>query len=131
MTPRSCPVCNTVLTTKQKNNVTCGHSCANTFFRSGVNSGQYRQGTDNYRTICFIYHPRECVVCGETNVLDVHHWDLNHKNNDPHNLIPLCPNHHRYMHTRHQALIAEQVNSYREQWLENQCQDIMEQPDYD
>lgn len=32
-------------------------------------------------------------------VVEVHHLDGNHFNNDQKNLIPLCPNHHRTLHT--------------------------------
>lgn len=38
-------------------------------------------------------------VCGETLLLEVHHIDGNHENNDPSNLRCLCPTHHRAMHT--------------------------------
>jgi hypothetical protein len=38
-----------------------------------------------------------CRICG-FEFSDVHHIDGNHKNNDPPNLISLCPNHHRLVH---------------------------------
>src|SRR5689334_6368420 len=34
-----------------------------------------------------------CAVCGETSP-QLHHIDENPANNDPLNLLPLCPNHH-------------------------------------
>jgi len=34
-----------------------------------------------------------CAVCGEDRP-QIHHIDENHDNNDPMNLIPLCPNNH-------------------------------------
>lgn len=35
----------------------------------------------------------KCAICGEVRP-QVHHIDHNRQNNDPVNLIPLCPNHH-------------------------------------
>lgn len=48
----------------------------------------------HYVTICFKYHDKKCCICGFDKVVEVHHNDNNHKNNDKYNLIPICPNHH-------------------------------------
>jgi hypothetical protein len=45
-----------------------------------------------YRT-----HRTPCVFCG-FEYSDVHHIDGDHTNNNPANLISLCPNHHRLVH---------------------------------
>lgn len=42
----------------------------------------------------------------------VHHLDENKKNNNYKNLIPMCPTHHQYMHSRHKYLIEDEVNEY-------------------
>ena len=55
---------------------------------------------ETYREICFKSKKYECVVCGEKEVIDVHHFDENKTNNSVDNLIPLCPTHHRYIHTK-------------------------------
>ncbi len=34
-----------------------------------------------------------CAICGQPNP-QLHHIDEDHDNNDPSNLLPLCPNHH-------------------------------------
>ena len=65
-----------------------------------------------YRRICFDYHIKECVICGEKNIISVHHFDGNHYNNDPINLIPMCPTHHSYMHSGFKYLIEEEVWIY-------------------
>ena len=39
-----------------------------------------------------------CQCCGYEEVLDVHHKDSNHYNNDPYNLWVLCPNCHAQIH---------------------------------
>ena len=31
-------------------------------------------------------------------MVDLHHLDRTHSNNDPENLIGLCPNHHKMVH---------------------------------
>lgn len=41
---------------------------------------------------------KKCTVCGFTDFVEIHHLDES-KKNDPNNLIGLCPNHHRMIHT--------------------------------
>jgi predicted HNH restriction endonuclease len=41
-----------------------------------------------------------CYACGHDKILEIHHLDGNHGNNDLDNLIPLCSNHHKMMHSR-------------------------------
>lgn len=40
----------------------------------------------------------KCVICEFSQIVDIHHIDLNKNNNSPGNLIGLCPNHHRMIH---------------------------------
>ncbi len=109
-----CPVCGVVFKTKNdsKETTTCGRSCSNTFFRSGINHGNYT-GL-RYRTKCFTKHRKECVICGESVAVDVHHLDGDRDNDDIYNLIPLCPTHHRYWHSKNKHLIEKQVIEYIE-----------------
>lgn len=109
---KKCPVCNKEFFRKKSGSLaaTCSHSCANRHFKSGKNHPRYT-GTA-YRTACFAHHKKECVVCGENLVVAVHHMDENHKNNDPKNLVPLCPTHHSYWHSKHRHLIEEKVMQY-------------------
>ena len=85
-------------------------------FRSGLNNPNTKD--TSYRVICFTYHEKKCVVCGEDKIVAVHHFDENHENNDPMNLIPLCPTHHGYWHSKWRHLIESAVNEYREQLYE-------------
>lgn len=97
---RIAKVCNNEFTgipSVMKDKVTCGYQCSNTYFRSGPDNPNWKQ--DSYRTTCFHYHSKECVICGESNIVEVHHLDENHSNNQPENLIPLCPTHHQYWHS--------------------------------
>jgi hypothetical protein len=70
-----------------------------------------------YRSICWANHDKECVVCGEKRIVAVHHYDENHDNNDPKNLIPLCPTHHCYVHSSHKHLVEKQIEDYlKKRW---------------
>lgn len=55
----------------------------------------------NYRKIAFEHHPSICADCGWNKVpeiLEVHHLDHNRLNNNPQNLLPLCPTCHNIRH---------------------------------
>lgn len=69
-----------------------------------------------HRMICFLYHKHECIICGENRIIDVHHFDENKNNNDPSNLIPLCPNHHRFLHSKYklefEKIVIEYINNH-------------------
>lgn len=109
-----CPVCESEFQTQKdhpREKTTCSYSCSNTYFRSGLDNPNYKTG-NNYRTICFNHHEKKCVVCGEDKIVEVHHLDENHNNNEPENLIPLCPTHHKYWHSRHKHLIEDAVFEY-------------------
>ncbi len=106
-----CPICNGIK--KNLNNTTCSHGCANTYFRSGDNHPNYTgKGDRSHRAICFQYHGKYCIVCGESNIVEAHHLDENHSNNSPENLIPLCSTHHKYIHSKFRYLIEDKVLSY-------------------
>ena len=87
---------------------TCSKSCANTHFRKGWQP----DFISHYTTICWRYHEKRCVVCEEDKIVAVHHYDEDHENNDPANLIPLCPTHHQYMHSRFRVEIEQRVLDY-------------------
>lgn len=105
-----CPVCNNP---HMKSGKTCSHSCSNTYYRSGKNNGMYKKGS-NYRTECFLHHEKKCIVCGEDKIVSVHHYDHNHENNDPSNLIPLCPTHHQYVHSKYVDEVLPIIIEYRQ-----------------
>ena len=112
-----CPICNKKFNTKvgsSKEKTVCSRACANTYFRSGINNPNYK-GKD-YRKLCFNNYDKKCAICNEVNILDVHHIDGNHNNNSINNLIPLCPTHHRYIHSKFYHLIEQDINK----WIENE-----------
>ena len=117
---KKCPVCGKSFKDKKaapRVKTTCSYACANTFFRSDINNPNWKD--DAYRSTCFHYHKKKCVVCVEKIIVEVHHFDGNHKNNSPENLIPLCPTHHKYWHSRHKKKIESIVIDYRNDFIEN------------
>ena len=113
---RLCKVCETPIKNYRESKGTCSYACANTYFRTGVNNGAYKHG-NNYRTECFIHHKKECIVCGEDIIVAVHHNDHDHENNDPKNLIPLCPTHHQYVQSRYKDLVQPIIDAYVEHFV--------------
>jgi hypothetical protein len=115
-----CPVCDLEFIT-QKNHrrekTTCSYSCSNTFFRSGEKHGNWNKNA--YRSTCFLYHEKKCVVCDEDKIVTVHHYNKNHKDNDPRNLVPLCPTHHQYIHSKYSNLVIDKVDEYVKNFKNN------------
>lgn len=104
---KECPVCNSL---HFKNGVTCSYSCSNTFFRSGKNNPNWSD--NNYRHICFEQHGHKCIVCGEEKILAVHHLNENHSDNRPENLVPLCPTHHQYVHSKYKDEVQPYIDKF-------------------
>lgn len=113
---RLCVVCNTPIKNFRKN-TTCGYKCSNTHFRSGPDHPNWKE--DSYQTTCFHYHEKKCVVCDERKIVTVHHLDENHDNNSPENLIPLCPTHHQYVHSRYRDEVQPIIDLYIDEWKYN------------
>lgn len=108
-----CPICGKPFTDKKgyiRERTTCSYACSNKFFRSGENNGNWKE--DAYRTTCFAKKEKKCIVCGEDKVVEVHHFDGNHKNNKIENLIPLCPTHHQYCHSRYYIEIKDIIEKH-------------------
>jgi uncharacterized protein YlaI len=101
------------LTSKYKSARYCSVSCAHS------RAEYWNENATRYQTIAFQNHDRKCVICDEVRILDVHHLDENRENNDPANLIPMCPTHHRYWHSGYKHLVEKQVIDYIETWKNN------------
>lgn len=105
-----CAVCEEPIKNYKTSKGTCSRSCANTHFKRGENNGNWT-GND-YRLICWQYHKKECIVCKEDKIVSVHHMNENHNDNRPENLVPLCPTHHQYLHSRYKNEIIDIVEKY-------------------
>ena len=111
---KQCPVCNSVIKNYKTSKGTCSKACANTFFKSGENNGNWKGS--QYQTLCFTKHKKECIICKENKIVAVHHMNEDHDDNRIENLIPLCPTHHQYMHSRYKAEILSTVEEYVEKF---------------
>ena len=115
---KECPVCGKIFAASKGNKrekTVCSRACSNTYFRSGENNPNFKDGFDGdkaYRKICFKHHPKKCCICGFDHIVEVHHMDCNRENNNPNNLIPLCPNHHRMFHSRYRQLVSPLIEDY-------------------
>jgi hypothetical protein len=109
---KECPVCKIM---HSKGGVTCSYACSNTHFRSGVNNPNWSD--DSYQTTCWHHHGKKCLVCGEEKIVAVHHVNENHNDNRPENLVPLCPTHHQYVHSKYKDEIQPIVESYVKKFI--------------
>jgi hypothetical protein len=108
---RTCLFCKKAFSVyKREKKKTCSRSCSNSYYRVGPNNGNWKE--DVYRSTCFAKHKKACIICGEDKIVAVHHFDENRTNNSIENLIPMCPTHHQYMHSKHKKLILKQVQNY-------------------
>lgn len=115
---KKCPVCGKKFKTQKglkKEKITCSYSCSNTHFRSGESNPNWKD--EAYRSTCFLYHKKRCLICKEEKLVTVHHFDGNRKNNKPDNLIPLCPTHHQYVHSRYAHEVNDIIKCYRNKFL--------------
>lgn len=109
-----CLSCDNPIKDYKNSKGTCSHSCSNKYFRKLRNKPEnYTQ----YTTICWEHHEKKCIVCGEEKIVGVHHYDENHSNNVPENLIPLCPTHHQYVHSRYKYEVIGIVDKYVEEFI--------------
>jgi hypothetical protein len=116
---KTCPICCKIFYTTA---TTCSNGCANTYFRSGINNPNYNPDSITaYIRICFSFHKKECIICGENNIVEVHHFDEDHTNNSPENLIPLCPTHHQYYHSKYRNLVEPKIIEYRQEFSSRNC----------
>lgn len=53
-------------------------------------------------------------------MVEVHHYDENNQNNSPENLVPICPTHHQYVHSRYKNEVQGQIDEFRKAFLEKQ-----------
>ncbi len=102
--------------------VTCSRRCSNIVFPRRKAASVV--GANGYKRICFQYHGKKCIVCDETKIVAVHHVDGNHQNVNPENLLPMCPTHHQYYHSRYrnevEPIMTEYLKKFSESRLDKQ-----------
>ena len=92
----------------------CSRRCSS-HFGGAAKAAKYE--SKRYSKICFKYHERKCIICNEDKIVAVHHYDFNHQNDEPKNLIPMCPTHASYMHSKWKYLIEGKVNEYYKDFI--------------
>lgn len=107
---KECNFCGNPIKNYKTSKGTCSRSCANSFFKVGENNGNFKG--DSYQYKCFANHKKECVVCGENKIVAVHHYNEDHFDDRIENLVPLCPTHHQYLHSRYAEEIKHIVDDY-------------------
>jgi len=108
-----CLECNEPIKNWQSS-TTCGYKCSNKYYKQHEIKDLSNRKVSSYvyRRQCFKNHKKQCIICGEKNIVAVHHYDGNRKNNESQNLIPLCPTHHVYWHSSFKHLIEDKVIKY-------------------
>ena len=114
-----CPQCGVEF--EESGSVTCSYSCGNIYFKDKQQQARKVSvylldeeliSSGRYRTLCFRYHDKKCVVCGEDKIVEVHHYNNDHLDHCPKNLVPICPTHHKYLHSGHKYLIQDKIDIY-------------------
>lgn len=91
-------------------NVFCSSSCSTSFnnhFKTGENHPRYTG--NSYRKKAFDVYEHKCAVCGwseDEDILEVHHKNDRHEDNDIENLVILCPTCHKYL-TLHKKKLTQ------------------------
>ena len=105
-------VCEREKSFPSKSKYFCSRGCANSVGGTAKSKKYNTDENASYRTVAWRHHKKICVVCGEDKVVAVHHMNENHSDNSPSNLVPLCPTHHQYMHSKYKHLIIDTVEKY-------------------
>lgn len=92
----------------------CSRNCANSV---GGKAKRDKHGITQYATIAKKYYDEKCIVCGFNEIVDVHHIDKNRENNNPTNLVFLCPNHHYVLHRKNAEYVDKRIKEFiLEKW---------------
>ncbi len=74
-------------------------SCHNVVYHYDLIKAHNAKKSHNISLELYRKITEKCVLCGFDKVVDLHHKDGNHKNDQISNLVGLCPNHHKMFHT--------------------------------
>lgn len=88
--------------------VYCSKECGNRHKNEQVK----QKDSSAYRRNAFEKYPHKCAICGfaeDEDLLEVHHIDENHNNNELSNLIILCPICHKKITSHKYQLVNNQI----------------------
>lgn len=120
----TCSTCSTKFEVEERENLFpskqhyyCSRSCSNSVGGTAKALKYHPDEIAHYKAVLLRYHKHKCLVCGFDKIIDAHHVDENHDNNDPKNLVPICSNHHRMFHSRFRSEIEPKITEYiKERW---------------
>lgn len=116
-----CKFCKKPILNFRTSKGTCSRSCANSYFKTGENNGNYKSDENSkYFIVCFRHHKKKCICCDEEKIVAVHHYNEDHNDDRPENLVPLCPTHHQYVHSRYRDDVIDIVDKYVVQFRNKQ-----------
>lgn len=124
MCPREFSVTGRVKHIEKKQKFYCSRACANSVGGTSKARKHHPDTEAHYRTVCRRYHMMRCIICDEENIVSIHHIDGNHDNNEPSNLVPLCPTHHQYCHSRFAYLIHDRIREYRQKFMTSRAGNV-------
>ena len=90
----------------------CSRKCANSTGGKAKAKKYHTDDVAHYVTVAWRHHEKKCIVCKEEKIVAVHHYNEDHDDNNPKNLVPLCPTHHQYIHSKFKIEIIDIVDSY-------------------
>lgn len=93
----------------------CSKSCSCSV-GGKAKKAKYEKQPNCYRKIAFNVHEKKCIICGHDKIVAIHHYDHDKNNNDPKNLVPLCPNHHEMYHSKKWI---HEVKDYIDNWVKS------------
>jgi len=73
--------------------------CYNYVFHTDKNKAYHHRKSNNVDLKTYRKTTQKCIICGFDKIVDLHHIDLNKENQSTTNLVGLCPNHHRMIHS--------------------------------
>ena len=76
----------------------CG-GCYNTTFHLEYNKNKNYEKYHNISPQLYKKITKSCIVCNFNKFVELHHIDCNRHNNSEDNMVGLCPNHHKMLHT--------------------------------
>lgn len=114
-----CKICSNQFQVKErellfpsKSEYYCSKSCSCSVGGAVTRERYYPDEKVHYTIVAWRHHKKECIICKEHKIVTVHHYNGDHQDDRPENLVPLCPTHHQYMHSKFRNLISKQVDEY-------------------
>ena len=94
---KECPICKKMKPTHAKG--ICHNCYLKKYKYHFIKSNNIRKWHNGLSYDIWLSVTKKCIICGFDKCVDLHHMDRNKNNKSPENLVGLCPNHHKMVHT--------------------------------